>query len=587
MAFLSNLSQSAKKSLQRFPLVSIIAIFGSLLLISILSVSNDLSNFQPLLMVLTLSVSWLVGCQFLSESLKHNNLNRFVFKVVILLGLTLFYFYLSSLNQDLPQQAYDRWLLLLLAGHLFVVFSPFTFMWDKGLFWNYLKSMLLATIRSGIYAIVLYIGLALAIAAFDFLLNLDLGDNIYFQTFIFCLGIVNTFVYLHDFPKVEQLDKRINFTKPTEVLIVYILIPLSLLYILIVYTYAIKILIDWELPNGWVTYLISGLSLLAFLIHIGIEPVRHKHDSVLITKFFPYYFFAIIPLLPLLFIALIKRISDYNFTELRYLGVVLAIWITGILFYMLFSGKKRLSFYPKSIFILVLLCTFGPLSAFKISLQAQIDEFAEIMENLEAKDKQTFSLEEYDRFSSIVKYLDYRDRLQKTEAFLGFNPKELFSETSSYSMPKKIVNQLNIQVLDKVFKNSGSRFYYKLKNFEVDFAEEITTYTNFTILNLDKEIDETKGLQLFYDEKNVISFMNYGETLMEYDMNSHLNAMANKYDNINKASQDEFTFRFKNENGDFLIIFENLSFSNANKQVDINRGKAMLFYKTFSSLELP
>jgi hypothetical protein len=589
MAFISSLGESAKKSFFRFPIVTLWAVTGSVFLIVIFGSEDDklIESFQSLIIVLTLGVSWLIGCQFLSETLKHNIINRYVFKALVVTGLAIFYFYLNGLGEDLPEQAYERWGLLMLAGHLFVIFSPFVFLWDKSLFWNYLRSVIIALIRSSIYAIILYIGLALAVSALEFLFDVDFNNNIYIQIFVFCLGIVNTFVYLHDFPIVSELNKSIDFNKAIEVLIIYILIPLSLLYIIIVYAYALKILIDWELPRGWVTYLISGLSLLAFVIHMAIEPIRHKHDSKLIQKFFPYYFYAILPLLPLLFIGLYRRISDYNFTELRYLGLVLAIWITGMLIYMLISNKKPLSIYAKTMFLLVLLCTFGPLSAYKISMQAQLNELDGIMENLKSKTESSFTAEEYQRFSSVVRYIGYRQNLEKTEAFFGFNPSEVFSETSTYGIPLKIAEKLKIDITAAQPKYKNAGLFYNLNAFENGFAEEITDYTNFTILNLEKTLDDGKALQLHYDSKNIISFRYYGEELMETDMTSQLIAMAEKYDNLSNASPDEFTFRFKNDKGDFLFIFEKLNYRYNNGNIEITNGKALVFYKTFSALELP
>ncbi len=588
MGFTINLWQSAKKSLLRFPVVSLWATFGSIFLISIYA-SNDwtfIRSFESLNMILALGVSWLIACQFLSETLKHNALSRFVFKGIVLVALGVFYIYLKTLGDDLPEQAYDRFVLLLLAGHLFVVFAPFVFLWDKSLFWNYLKSIFIAILRSGIYAIVLYIGLALAISALEFLFDVEFNDNIYLQTFIFCLGIVNTFVYLHDFPKVNDLEKSIDFNKAVEVLMLYILIPLSLLYLLIVYAYALKIIIDWQLPRGWVTYLISGLSILAFVIHIAIEPVRQKHDSKIIQKFFPYYFYAILPLLPLLFIALYQRITDYNFTELRYLGMVLAVWIAGMLIYMLVSSKKPLSLYAKTLFLLILLCTFGPLSAYKISMNAQLGELEELMQNLKTKTEKSFTAEEFERFSSIIRYIDQRHNLSQTQAYFGFNPDKAFSELTTFLMPKKIADTLQINIEKTDLRKDNPMRFYNL-NFKRDFAEEISNYNHFTLLKLERQSDENKALQLYLDDDNTISLRYYGEVLFETNMSSHLKAMAEKYDLLDKASQDEFTFRFKNDNGDFLVIFQNLNMEYLNENVRIKNANVMLFYRTYDMLELP
>lgn len=588
MNFFSDLSQKAVLSFKRFPVTLTWVVLGSFFLIGVYSIDDYkiIDNYVDVQLTLALGVSWLIAVQFISEALKHGLVFRFLLKLGILFGLGFFYFYIKSPHADVSLIAYGQWFLLLLAGHVFLVFAPYLKAWNKNKFWDYLKSIIHAVLRSSLYALILYIGLVIAISALEILFKVEFNSYIYLQTFIFCLGIVNTFVYLSDFPKLDELQNQVKLSKAGEVLILYILMPLSLLYLLIVYGYALKILIDWELPEGWVTYLISALSLLAFVIHIAIEPVRKTHPSKLIQKFFPYYFYAILPLLPLLFIALYRRIADYNFTEWRYLGLVLAIWISGMLIYMLVSRQKALSLYAKSMFVLILLCAFGPLSAFKISINAQVKELGELIQNFDDKTEKVFTAEEFDRFKSIIKYISNRDALHRTEAYFGFNPDEMFSESSSYQIPQKITDYLEIKVAESV-DNSYPYRNYNLNAFKPNYAEDITDFTHYTELKLANSRDEEKALLLHVSDQNIISFRYYDEVLFETDLSMHLKTMADKYDYLSQASQDEFTFRFKNSKGDFLMIFDRLRYNYIDNEIKILNGHAKLFYRTYKSLELP
>ncbi len=589
MNFITTLFHKAKLSYRRFPLVLTWVSLGSLFLIILFGTDDSglIEKFENVSYTLILGVSWLIGVQFLSESFNHDNTSRIVYKVLCLLGLGLFYYYLEFIEEDFSDIARGRWLLLLLAGHVFIIFAPFIKSWHTSKFWNYLKAIVYALLRSLIYSLVLFTGLSLAILALDFLFDADFNNFIYLQNFILCLGIVNTCIYLSDFPEVEDLEETIDFNKAIEVLILYILIPLSLLYIVIVYAYALKILVQWELPRGWVTYLISALSILAFVIHIAIAPIRKTHSAKLVTKFFPYYFYAVIPLLALLFIALWKRISDYNFTELRYLGFLLAIWICIMLFYMIISNSRNLSYYAKLLFVFIAISTFGPLSAFKISVNAQLSELKEMMTEVNKMEQKVFTNEEYLRFSSIVNYLENRNSLEKTEVFFGFNPNEEFSKISASGLPKKIVEKLQIDVSKAKGTNSKISRSYNLRNFKANYAEEITDYTFYTELTIEPEVNADKALQMTVDGNNVISFNYYGEPLFESDMTSHLKAMADTYDNLSEASQDDFTFRYKNQKGDFLIIFSKLGYTYKDQKVGSITGEVKLFYRTYMVLELP
>src|SRR5699024_5571330 len=137
--------------------------------------------------------------------------------------------------------------------------------------------------------------------------------------------------------------------KPLEVFVKNILVPLLLLYFVILYLYAFKIMIDWELPKGWVSSLISVLAVLGFVIHIVIYPVRKTHSSLLLRRFHPWFFILLAQLILLLFIAVGKRLNEYGFTEARYLLLALSFWILSMILYFLFSKKKELRILPISV----------------------------------------------------------------------------------------------------------------------------------------------------------------------------------------------------------------------------------------------
>ena len=591
MIFIVDIFQKTRQCLVRFPLVLLWVIAGSCFMMVLYGTGDYgiIEKYKSISYTLILGVSWLIGVQLLSEGLKHNLVHRITYNILALLGLGLFYYYLEFVDKDFSAVALGRWLLMCLAGHVFIGFSPFVKSFNTPVFWNYLKTILVELSKSLSFSFIIFSGLSLAILALEFLFGINFNSDVYLQIFIFCIGIVNTFLYLNDFPSLEELDKPVCFNKVIEVLILYILIPLSVLYLTIVYAYAVKILIQWELPNGWVTYLISILSILAFVIHIAIEPIRRKHKMRLVRLFFPYFFFLIIPLIPLLFVALSKRILDYNFTEYRYLGLLLALWIMIMVVYMLVAKTKPLSIYAKFLFFFIMISSFGPLSASKVSISAQTKELTQLMNDLYAKEEAVFTYQEFMRFRSIVVYLEDRNALGKTESVFGFNPQKSFLKTPSYQLARKIVDTLNITVQKEKASQTSPKLYrrYSLSNFKLNYAEEITDYTYFTELQLDDTTNSDLALQMVFDANNVIRFLHYGDVLFESDMTSQLKAMAETYENLSDASQDEFTFRFKNDKGDFLVIFSNLRYTYKTQSVQIQDGKVKLFYRTFELLELP
>jgi predicted Na+-dependent transporter len=68
------------------------------------------------------------------------------------------------------------------------------------------------------------------------------------------IGVIfNTWFFLAGIPlDLEEIDKEVKYEKVIKLFAQFVLIPVTSIYLLILYAYEIKILFDWELPNGWV-----------------------------------------------------------------------------------------------------------------------------------------------------------------------------------------------------------------------------------------------------------------------------------------------------------------------------------------------
>ena len=107
------------------------------------------------------------------------------------------------------------------------------------------------------------------------------------------------------------------------------------------YAYSLKIVINWNLPKGWVSYLVIALSFLGFIVLILINPIQKSIDSRTINKFHPWFYYLLLPLIALLFVAIFRRINEYGITENRYFVFMLACWILAMTLYILFSKRKK------------------------------------------------------------------------------------------------------------------------------------------------------------------------------------------------------------------------------------------------------
>lgn len=563
MKYFNELPSKAISAFKRFPIVIAWSILGSIYVVSLIAVDARIfDDYTAEMLTLILGVSWLIGAQFFSESLRDKRIG-WLLKLLIIGLLAVYYFSFPKEEFLSNPIIYIRWFLLFLAGHIFVFFAPFIKRWDKIDYWNYLQHIVISIARAALFSFVIFGGVALAILAVDELFNISISDDVYGQLYVICVGVVNTFIYLSDFPKKIHETQELHYNKALDVFLKYILIPILVLYLVIVYAYSVKIVLLWELPQGWVSYLITILAIIGFIIQIIIEPVRKTHSSILVKKFYPFFYLLLLPLLVLLFVAIYTRISDYNFTENRYFLVVLAVWILGISLYMIISKKKRLSLIPISLFILCILASYGPWSAFNVSVRAQVGELKQLVNKIKAQPEELISFDEASQFRNIATYLKEREKLQQLDAALGFKTSYI---ENSYSAGKRLLDSLYGSDRAKSITSHNNYqydyYYYNQNDYNQQVKLAIENY--HTLVEMHLRTSEAHRYQMSHDANHLV-IKNQENTLIDFDIDSALIKSIKKYPDLDKAPQKELTYSFTNDTGDYKLVLKNLRFSKESK----------------------
>ena len=589
---LKEITDKAKNAFKRFPVTLIWAIAGTAFYIYVVGEdSNNLfDEYEAVLLTLILGVSWLIGIQFFLEQLKKQKKWQWI-KLLVLGLLFLFYWHLPDSNglEDNPKY-FIRFFLYLIAGHLFVFFAPFVTKWDKSAYWNYLKSVGTAIGRSLFFSGVLYLGLVLALAAIDALFEVSIRGERYGQLFIFCLGIVNTWIYLSDFPKDILQHTSILFKKPLEVFVKFILIPLALLYLIILYAYSFKILVQWELPKGWVSYLVTALALLGFVVQVIINPIQKIIKSWTINKFHPWFYRLLIPLVVLLFTAIFRRIGDYGVTENRYFVLVIAFWILGITVYLLLSKKKSLKILPISLFILAIISSFGSWGVFNISKNSQIQQFKNVYNAVKENGKKA-TAEQYQQLGSILNYLDDRKSIFELNSVTNIKIKEIFKdtvadnseETYQWFDTKRVLDSLKITVdpteLDKINPYGNHYNYYPnniINNYDI---KEYQYLAVVSLNNYENSKIEINKYQISYDSEKIALLLSKNDMKLEIPLKEKLIALTAYGTELYKANQKEMTLEAENDSISIKIIFTDLGFNVKQDTISINHSSIMLFLK--------
>jgi hypothetical protein len=420
--------------------------------------------------------------------------------------------------------------------------------------------------------------------ALKYLFKFEIKSKIYFELFIFCLGIINTWLFLADLPKQIHQQKTIDYPKVLLVFVKFILIPLTILYLVILYAYSLKILINWNLPKGWVSYLVIALSILGFLIHILINPIKKIAKSRLITRFYPWFYFALLPLIILLFVAVFKRISDYGITENRYLILVLSIWILAMTLYILFSKNKQLRYLPMTVAILSLLVSFGFWGMFSVSTKSQSKQFKELHTKMEATNFNITSADNQ-RFNSITRYLAKRKSLDKISDVLGYNPAIVFKEDYPWGISKKLNDTLGIKIID--YKKGSDKYknYYSQRTELLDikgydYLKEITFYNmrrqSKILLNQEEQLYNFK---LDTVSKTAIYIIKRKDSLHTIDLKPLIKLLEQE-PNTNEINQEKLLITKEYNDLKIKILFHNLSLLNKkNNPTIIQNANATILLK--------
>jgi hypothetical protein len=290
-------------------------------------------------------------------------------------------------------------------------------------FWDYNRTLFLRILSSALFSGFLFAGLSGALLAIDALLDIEVENSTYTDLFAMMLGVVTTWFFLAGVPAAQQPRESEEeaiagtiYPRGLKAFVQFVLLPLTVVYLVILYLYTGKILLEWNLPEGQVSYLIFSYAVVGIFAYLLIYPLRDDEENRWIRTFARGFFLALAPLLIVLAVALMRRINDHGLTEPRYYGIALAVWLAAIVAYFL-TRREDIRIIPVSLAIASLLTTFGPWGATSVAVRSQASQFAEII----ARPK-PFSDEQTTTVRSIAEFLAERGRLDAAARLVTHSP---------------------------------------------------------------------------------------------------------------------------------------------------------------------
>ncbi|MEN2282428.1 DUF4153 domain-containing protein [Algoriphagus sp. SE2] len=607
---INQLREDSFLAAKRFPLSLISAFLGSFLLTYLIEIDefDQQLSLVNLLLTLALGVPLFFCVDILIEKLKLDFTKRLFGWGIALIILTLIYFSFPEENTFTTTRIpYIRYIIYNLTAHLLVAFLSY---WNEKsdlTFWKFNENLFLRIVLATFYSLVIFTGISLALAAIRTLFSVEIEPKTFFEIFIFTVGIFNTWFFLSGVPR--NLEERISlksYPKGFKIFTQFILIPLLLVYLAILYFYGAKIILTWDWPKGIVSYMIIAISVLGIFTNLLLFPIQDQKESTWIKTFYRAFYFLLIPLIVLLFLAIGIRIQDYGLTVNRYIILLMGIWLTLIVCYFTF-GPARIKIIPISLAFFMIIGSFGPWGMFSLSESRQVDRLEKILTDSNIllngkiqnevfweisekgrliskspKEINRLSQENLEDVNSIIQYLEDYHGFKAILNWFEQDLKKLYQESSNSSSRffrldygKFIVESMGIKYIPNYLIDNGSINENSISwNAEYDEVKVISGFDfamdfNFNSGNYEKNwaLPGTSEVVVKIDPELGILYFELEENKIEFDISALRSALLNQYGNgfVENIDAEDMALEFSNDSVNIKIQFQFLE-NDSNEQ---------------------
>ncbi|MCQ2605890.1 MAG: DUF4153 domain-containing protein [Bacteroidales bacterium] len=489
------LLQIGKKTASRFPLSCISAIILTIVcLLLVHSIIPTIKDNYILLFFLLFYPATTYFLNILTNLLAENYANR---KLLIIGGLNIFWLVFSIIASI---YWWTNWNALGLIAACFLMLVllfcyPTLIQKDNLASWKFATQNIANLTVSGFMLLIFYGALAILYLGTGELFSIKINGQLYLDTLIICFCAIMPFLFLTQISKQEKATNLLEITQYVS----YLLIPVQLLYVIILYIYAAAILFTWTLPCGTVSWMVIismiGMILLQWILYPKMLD-ENKTAEQTILRYLPI---LMIPLLILMSVGIFRRISDYGITISRLYVLAANIWFYGICIYLAIHKSKKIVGISLSFAIVFLLISFGPQSIPNVTLRILTNEIKTLLDD----------------------------------------------ENISYPITnEQAITITNTKIKDKIL-------YLQSKYKGEDYQDIIDEYIYFGIVDTTYSADSPKTETIITNSSKKLSNINYYHTMYDWETDlpleqyNKLLKITNKYftisDNLLKTDSIRFT----------------------------------------------
>ena len=286
-------------------------------------------------------------------------LNRFIAPVTSVLWLA----FCIIMTVSMPFSRTDGIMLgtLIVAIAVTTATLAFCHYKDDREFWHFIMGAVVAAVVASIGAGIFFGGLQLLVIGLEQLFGLTFYPELTLDLLVVCSMFVGPVVWLQMLPLLNPDDSRvIKMPRFLGGLLHFLFMPLQGAYLITLYVYLIKIIFTWELPEGMVSYLVTALMAGTVAILFCLYPTRfeegHRFDK-LVARWLPV---LTLPLLILMTVGIVRRLSDYGVTMPRLYVLTFNVWCYGVCLWLVRCKGSRVIWIPVSFAAILFLTSVGP-----------------------------------------------------------------------------------------------------------------------------------------------------------------------------------------------------------------------------------
>lgn len=234
--------------------------------------------------------------------------------------------------------------------------------------WNFALNTIYALAVTQVIGLILCAGISLLVFSLHQLFDIHINGECYIYIYYLCCIALALTLFLGLLPQGAAKHNREPHSSPfLNGILHYLFLPLTAGYLTVLYIYAARILIRWELPTGWVSWLVVALMTVCLAIEFGLYPTRFKEGKRFdnwVARWMPV---LILPLLLLMTVGIVRRFNDYGITLNRLYLATLNGWFYFVCIGLFVCKARRINWIPISFAVIFLLTSVLPVNYVSLS----------------------------------------------------------------------------------------------------------------------------------------------------------------------------------------------------------------------------